>query len=144
MEIKVKRIDSTVPLPRYEKDAAGFDFYCGIGMTILPKQIVAIPSNTAMKIPKGYMLLVVPRSSTPKRKGLTMPNSVGVVDPYFCGDTDEIQLIFQNVTDKPVRVKKGEKIAQGIIIKYISAKFVEVDNLGRSSRKKYDYSTDIS
>lgn len=73
-----------------------------------------------------------------------MPNSVGIIDPYFCGDADEIQLIFQNITDSPVRVKKGEKIAQGIIIKYVSAKFVEVSKLGRSTRKKYDYSTAIS
>lgn len=141
MDIKIKRFDSTIRLPRYEKNAAGLDFYCRTGVTILPKQIVAIPSNVAMKIPKGYFLLIVPRSSTPKRKGLTMPNSVGVIDPYYCGDEDEIQLIFQNITDKPVHLKKGEKIAQGILIKSITASLIEVDKLGKSLRKKYGYST---
>lgn len=139
MIVKVKRIDSSIPLPKYEKDAAGFDFYCRETIKIHPKQIVAIPSNVVIQIPKGYVLLVIPRSSTPKRKGLVMPNSVGVIDPFFSGDNDEIKLIFQNITDTPTVVRKGEKVAQGILVKCELVDFHELQKLRKTKRKSFNY-----
>ncbi len=112
MKINLKRFDKTIPLPKYEKGAAGFDFFCRKNTYIKPQEIKPILSNVAISLPKDCVLFVVPRSSTLKRKRLIMPNSVGVIDPFYCGDDNEIMLIFQNITNKTVYLKKGEKLAK--------------------------------
>lgn len=139
MKIDIKRFDDTIPLPRYEKGAAGFDFFCRTNVSIKPKEIKAVPANIAFVIPNGYVLLIISRSSTPTRKGLVMPHSVGVLDPFFCGDDNETKLIFQNITDKAVSIKKGDKLAQGVLVKYETAIFNEAKKLKKSTRKNCSY-----
>lgn len=139
MEIKIKRFNKKIPLPKYEKDAAGFDFFCRTNVSIKPKEIKALPANIAFVIPKGYVLFILPRSSTPTRKGLVMPHSVGVLDPFYCGDDNEAKLIFQNITNKTVSIKKGDKLAQGILIKYELVVFKEVEKLKKSKRHNCSY-----
>ena len=138
MKIRVKRFDKKIPLPKYEKLAAGFDFVCRRGATVKPREIKAIPGNIAFEVPDGYVLLIVPRSSTAKRFGLLMPHSIGISDPFYRGDDNEIMLIFCNFTNKPATVKQGDKIAQGILIKFEKAEFKEVNKLNKSIRKKWD------
>jgi dUTP pyrophosphatase len=146
MDIKIKRFDKSVRLPTYEKKAAGFDFFCRIGTTIKPGEVKPVPSNIAMEIPDGYVLLIIPRSSTPFRLGISMPNSLGVIDPFYFGDDNEIMLIFYNFTNKPVTIKKGERLAQGILVKYEQLNFKEVDSLKKSARKKWsvDHKRNVS
>ncbi len=139
MKLKIKRFDQDIPLPQYDKNAAGLDLFSRSEMTIEPGEIKGIPSNVAMEIPKGYMLLVVSRSTTPTRRGLVMPHSVGVIDPFFNGDDNEILLIFQNITDKPVTVEKGAKLAQGILVKFENIELEEVEKLENSGVKNVDY-----
>ncbi|MFZ2226017.1 MAG: dUTP diphosphatase [Candidatus Moraniibacteriota bacterium] len=139
MDINVKRFSAELPLPKYEKGAAGFDLFCGINASIGPNEIRAIPANIAMSVPRGYVLLIIPRSSTPTRKGLVMPHSMGVVDPYFCSEESEIKLIFQNITNKAVKIRKGDKLAQGIIVKCEMATFNEVDKFKKTRRKVCTY-----
>ncbi|MDP3957771.1 MAG: dUTP diphosphatase [bacterium] len=137
MKIPTKRFDESLPLPKYEKQAAGFDFICRAGATLKPSEITAIPANLALAIPEGYVLLIVPRSSTPSSFGLMMPHSVGVLDPYYSGDKNEIVLLLQNFTKKAVRVKKGDILAQGILIKYERVEFDEKKKLKSSTRGKW-------
>ena len=137
MQIKIKRFDKTLPLPKYEKLAAGFDIYTRQGATFLPGEIKALPSNLAIQLPDEYVLMIFPRSSTPNRLGLVMPHSVGIIDPFYKGDDNEIMLVFQNITNHKVKVKKGDKLAQGIILKYEKARFIEVDSLPKSSRPRW-------
>ena len=139
MKINVKRFDKTLSLPRYEKNAAGFDFTCRTGVSIKPGEIVAVPANIAISVPTGYVLLAFSRSTTPTRKGLVMPHSVGVIDPFFCGDDNEIKLIFQNITKETVRIVKGDKLAQGVLMKIETAIFNEVDRLKKSTRQNCSY-----
>lgn len=138
MKLKIKRFDKKIPLPKYEKLAAGFDFYLPKGVTFGPGETKAVDSNIAAEIPEGYFLMVVPRSTTFKRFGLVMPHSMGIIDPMYFGDDNEIVLLFQNPSDKTVRVSKGAKIAQGILIKYEKAEFQEVKKLRKSKRAKWD------
>lgn len=135
MKIQTKRFDKSLPIPAYEPGAAGFDFVCRETVTIKPREMKTIPSNVAMKIPKGNVLLVVPRSSTAHRLGLSMPHSIGVVDPFYSGDDNEIVLLFYNFTNKTTTVKRGDKIAQGLLIKAGSVQFDEVTKLGKSRIK---------
>lgn len=135
--MRIKRFDKKLPLPRYEKMAAGFDFYCVKNTTIKPGEIKALPSNIALGIPEGYALFVLPRSSTPSRHGLMMPHSIGLIDPFYHSDNDEIILQFFNFTRKPAKIKKGDKIAQGVLTKYEKVEFEEIDKLSGKGRGKW-------
>lgn len=134
MRIKVKRFDKKLPLPKYEKQAAGFDLTCRKGMTLKPRETKVMPLNIAMQIPDGYFVLIAPRSSTFSRLGLEVPNSVGVIDPFFRGNDNEINILFRNVTEKPVKIRKGDRLVQGILIKYEKVEFAEADKLPKSRR----------
>ena len=141
MKLKAKRFDKSLPLPSYEDLAAGFDFYCRETVVINPKETAAIPANLALEIPEGFFLLVSPRSSTWSRYGLIMPHSNGIIDPFYRGIDHEIMLQFYNLSDKPVTVQKGDRIAQGLLIKYEKAEFEEVgEQLGKSKVIKWGLS----
>jgi dUTP pyrophosphatase len=62
-----------------------------------------------IEAPEGHFLLIASRSSTPKKKGLVIPQSVGIVDRDYSGPEDEIKLQVMNITDKPVEVKKANE-----------------------------------
>ena len=126
MEVFVKRIDNELELPKYESDGAvGFDLICRETMQIDPNSIKLIPSNLIVKVPKEYMLMLAPRSSLFKKKGLIMPNSVGIIDQDYCGDGDELLLQVYNITKEIVKINRGEKLGQGIFVKIKKVKFNE-------------------
>ena len=134
MKLKIKRIDKSLPLPDYEKDAACFDFVCREDVIINPSQLVLVPTNSVIKLPLGYSMLLISRSSTPIKKGLMVANGVGVLDSFFSGDKDEIMIECFNFTDKPVEVKRGERIAQGMIVKFETAEWEEVESMDDRGR----------
>ena len=140
MRIKVKRVDKSLPLPEYERGAACLDFICRETTVVKPGEIKLVPSNTVVKIPRGYALLIFACSSTPLRKGLVLANGVGVVEPFFCGGKDEIVFEFLNVTNENVGVERGETLAQGMIIKYETVEWEEVEKMGEKGRGGYKVS----
>lgn len=135
MKISIQRIDTTLPLPEYASiGAVGFDFVTRVTTKIEPNAIALVPGNVIVKVPEGYALLVLPRSSLPRKKGLVCPHSIGVIDCDYHGPKDEIMVQVQNVTDKPVTVQRGERIAQGIFVKTEKAEWTEVDDHGAETR----------
>lgn len=135
MKIKVKRIDKKIELPFFTtKGAIGFDFHARETVTIKKGEIGFIPLNLIFKVPKGYGLFIFSRSSVPFKKGLIVANSVGVIDQDYCGETDELKLCVLNVSGKSVVVDKGERIAQGVIMKIEKPTFVEVSKMNKKSR----------
>jgi dUTP pyrophosphatase len=117
MRVAITRVDPSLPLPGYATEgAAGFDFYCRETVEVAPGAIATIPSNAIIAVPDGYVLFVALRSSTPRTKGLIIPNGVGVVDRDYCGPDDEIGIIVYNLTSQPVTVERGERIAQGLLM----------------------------
>ncbi len=137
MKLKTKRIDKSLELPKYEKGAACFDFVCREDATIKPKEIKLVPSNSVIKVPVGYSILIFSRSSTPLRKGLMLANGVGVLDSFYCGDKDEIMLEFMNISNKIVEIKRGEKLAQGMLIKHETVEWEEVEKMEDKGRGGY-------
>jgi len=126
MKVRIKRIDSTLPLPTYSTPGSvAFDLYSRVDTTVAPKTIERIPTNIIVETPEKYMLVVVPRSSTPKRKGLSIPQGIGIVDQDYCGPNDEILLQFYNFTDQPVTIEKGERLGQAVFIRIDKAEFAE-------------------
>jgi dUTP pyrophosphatase len=135
MKVKIKRVDKSLPLPVYETaGSVGFDILAREDITVPPKMIARIPSNFIVRVPDGYMLMIVPRSSTPVKKSLVMPHSIGILDNDYCGPNDEMLIQVYNFSEKSVRVIKGEKIAQGIFVKVGKAEWEEVGEMNEKSR----------
>ncbi len=135
MAIRVQRLDKSLPLPKYEtQGSVGFDLLAR-ETTMIPKgTIVLIPANVIVETPPGYMLVIASRSSTPKKKGLSQPHGIGIIDQDYCGPSDEIKIQMYNFSDKDVTVEKGEKIAQGVFVHVSKFEFEEVDEIKKGSR----------
>ena len=135
MIAKIKRIDTSLPLPKYETSGSvGFDFFCRESITIFPKRIELIPGNVIIQIPAGYMLMITLRSSTPQKYRLIMPHGVGIIDCDYCGPNDEILIQVMNITEDPVTVNRGDRIAQGIFVKVDRTSWLEVMEIQQESR----------
>lgn len=134
MKVNIKRIDKSLPIPEYKtKGSVGFDFYARKETLVLPNETKLVPLNIIFKVPKGYILFLVPRSSTPK-KGLMIPNSPGTIDQDYHGEEDELRLWVYNFSKKSVTIEKGERICQGLLVKVGIAKFSEANNMNKKSR----------
>lgn len=132
MEVKIRRIDDSLPLPKYYSDGAvAFDVYARTDTVVLPHSVARIPTNLVIEVPKGYLLYLKDRSSTATR-GLFA--TAGIVDQDFCGPEDEILFQVYNYTGEKVKVDRGERIAQGILIKIAVAQWLEVENLRPTTR----------
>ncbi|MBI3626703.1 dUTP diphosphatase [Candidatus Uhrbacteria bacterium] len=135
LKVKIKRIDKDLPLPIYQTaGSVAVDLYARTDYTVKPKEIVLIPGNIIVQPPAGYFFVIVARSSLPRKKGLVVPQAVGIVDADFCGEKDEILLQMMNITDAPVEVKRGERIAQGFFMKSDRIEWQEVDQMASDSR----------
>jgi len=134
MKVRITRVDKTLPLPEYHTEGAvAFDLYSRVDDTLAPKERKLVPANFVIEVPKGHVLLIAARSSTPK-KGLMLANSVGIIDQDFHGPDDEFRLWLYNVTDAPVEVKRGDRIAQALIVPIVKAEFEEVEKIKDESR----------
>lgn len=135
MNARIKRIDPTLPLPRYATaGAVAFDLCARETTEIAPGATARVPCNVVIEVPPGYALIVASRSSTPVRKGLLKANGIGIIDQDYCGDGDEIQALFYNVTDSPVVVERGERIAQALLVPAPRVTWVEVTSLDADDR----------
>lgn len=135
MQVEITRIDPSLPLPSYgTQGAAGFDLYSRVDAKISPSDIALLPSNLIIRVPDGFVLLVTLRSSTPRRKGLIMPNGVGVIDSDYCGPSDEIAIQVMNMSDSTAKVERGERLAQGLLVPIATCTWIEVDAAHRPDR----------
>jgi dUTP pyrophosphatase len=135
MHVSIQRVDTTLPLPSYASaGAAAFDFVTRETTVIEPGQTALVPGNIIVKVPEGFVLLIAPRSSLPRKKGLVFPHSVGIIDQDYHGPKDEVMVQVKNVTDAPVTVERGERIAQGLFVPIAVAQWTEVEAHGAESR----------
>ncbi len=119
--------DSKINLPvRKTKLSAGYDFEAAEDTVVSAFKRGDAPTLIKTGI-KAYMeedevLYLYNRSSNPKKKGLILANSVGVVDADYYGNPDNdghIMFAFYNIKDEDVEIKKGEAIGQGVFAKYL-------------------------
>ena len=133
--VKIKLFDPELPVPEYKTaDAAGFDLYARENMTVEAGKVVMVPLNIALEIPTNYWLLIAARSSLYK-KGLHLINGVGVGDPDYCGDTDEYRLLVHNFSSEDVKITRGERLAQGILMPRLQADFELVKSLAHNQNR---------
>ena len=134
--IKIKYIDEEVQKLRYIGGADHsnwIDMRAGETLTMLPGDFRLISLNCCVELPDGYEAIVAPRSSTFKKFGLIMTNSIGVIDSSFCGNEDIWR--FPALAMRKTTIYKGDRICQFRIIKrQPDIIFEEVDNLDNPSR----------
>jgi len=132
LEIKVKRLDPDLPIPRKATDgSSGFDIYSRVDQIINPGEFKGIPAGIVLEIPKGYEVQVRPRSGLALKHGIGILNSPGTIDSDYRG---EVVVILFNLSKEPFGVKKGDRIAQIVPVKLPEVKLVEADNLTETSR----------
>ena len=95
---------------RPERHGAMFDLAASEDVKLREEEVKVIPLGIRMKLPEGYFGLVVPRSSTCMKYGILMANSVGVIEPDYCGDNDVWGFVAYAVRD--TAIAKGTRIAQ--------------------------------
>lgn len=130
MELKIKRIDKTLPIPEYlKKTDAAIDLRSSIDCVILPKEHKTISSGIAVEIPKGYFGSVRDRSGLAAKFGIhTM---AGVIDSGYRG---EIGIVLINLGKEAFKISKADRIAQLIIQPVLQPDIVEVEELSDSDR----------
>ena len=130
MRLKIKRLDPAISLPiPATAGAAGFDLAAACDVEIPPRAIRLIGTGLVIGVPDGHFLGIFARSSTPLKKGLMVANGVGVIDADYCGPDDEIKIQVLNITDAPVTVSRGDRLAQGIVLPCPRIEWDEVDEM---------------
>ena len=139
---RIRRLRPDVTLPAYQTaESAGFDLAASEDVTIEPGEVALVPTGLVIEVPHGHFLGVFARSSTPLKRGLMVANGVGVVDPDYSGPADEVKIEVVNFTRQPVRVAKGDRIAQGLFIPVVQARWTEADEIRSASRGGFGSTT---
>ncbi len=135
MRLTIKRLQADVSLPAPATTrAAGFDLAAAADVEIPPRTIKLVGTGLVIAVPDGYFLGIFARSSTPLKRGLMVANGVGVIDPDYSGPDDEIKMQLLNFTDAPVKISKGDRLAQGIILPCQPVTWGEVAEISATSR----------
>ena len=117
---RVKGIEFEMP-KRSTKYSAGYDFINPEEVTIEPGTISYVKTGIKANMYRNEALILVNRSSNPKKKGLILANGIGLVDADYYNNPDnegEIAFAFMNITDEPITIQAGEKLGQGFFINY--------------------------
>jgi dUTP pyrophosphatase len=135
MRLKIKRLQSAVGLPEPASGgAAGFDLAAAADIEIPARSIRLVGTGLVIAVPDGHFLGIFARSSTPLKRGLMVANGVGIIDSDYCGPDDEIKIQVLNITDAPVKVARGDRLAQGIVLPCPRVEWDEVVDISQPSR----------
>jgi dUTP pyrophosphatase len=130
MQLKIKRLYPGIGLPEPATGgAAGFDLAAAADLEIPPRAIRLVGTGLVIGVPEGYFLGIFARSSTPLKRGLMVANGVGIIDSDYCGPADEIKIQVLNITDAPVTVARGDRLAQGIVLPCPRVEWEEVEEM---------------
>lgn len=133
LPVKITRVHPDAVLPPYStKGAAGFDIALVADLTVPARGAADAPSGLVFQTPPGYALFILERSSTYRKTGLMLANSVGLLDEDFRGPTDQLILQFFNPGDHEITIPKGTRIAQGVFLPVMRAAWEEAEAQGES------------
>ena len=126
--------DGDIPLPRYmTPHAAGMDICAAVKelVTIMPGEIILVPSGFAISLPPGFEAQIRPRSGLAVKHGITLINAPGTIDADYRG---EVKIALVNLGKTAFTIQRGDRIAQMVIHTVCQAKFELVDSLEDSER----------
>jgi dUTP pyrophosphatase len=133
VKIKIKRLDESIPLPKYKHpgEDAGMDLCSREAGILNPGEYKLFKTGLAIALPRGHAGFVNPRSGLALNYGITVLNADGVIDPGYRG---EIGVTLINHGQEPFKVEKGARIAQLIVQKYEEVSWQEVEDLSLTER----------
>lgn len=135
VDVLLTRLDPGVPMPAYARPGdAGADLVTTEDVLLGPGERALVGTGVAVALPPGHAGFVHPRSGLAARTGLTVVNAPGTVDAGYRG---EIRVCLLN-TDRaePIRLRRGDRIAQLVVQRVETARFVEVSALPESARDR--------
>lgn len=109
---------------RSTQHSAGYDFVAAETITIDPGAIKLVPTNVKAYMQEGEVLYLYDRSSNPRKRGIVLSNSVGVIDRDYYGNPDNdgnIHAQFTNITNDVVTIEKGTAMMQGVFMPFLLA-----------------------
>lgn len=133
MDLPFQRLDPEAVLPEQAHPGdAGLDLRSTIDVEVGPGERVMVPTGLAVAIPDGYAGLVLPRSGLASRHGLTMANAPGLIDAGYRGEV--ICAVVNLDRGAAVKIAKGDRVAQLVIVAVPDVRPASVDELPRSTR----------
>ncbi len=129
------RESSDLPLPAYHSDlAAGLDVAAAIDgeITLAPGEIKVIPSGFSLTIPEGHEVQIRPRSGLAIKHGITVVNSPGTIDADYRG---EVRIGLINLGGGPFVIRRGDRIAQMVMVPVSRVVIKVVDQLSETGRQ---------
>jgi dUTP pyrophosphatase len=135
LQIEVTRVPGRgepLPLPRHQTEgSAGMDLRADEPVVLAPLERKLVPTGLRIAIPPGYEGQVRPRSGLALKLGVTCVNSPGTVDSDYRG---EIAVVLINLSQQPVTLARGERIAQLVVARYQPSELMEVAELPDTAR----------
>lgn len=133
MKAKIKYHDGA---SRIERHGAMWDMAASETVTLRKGEVRIIPLGVSMKLPSGFMGVLVPRSSTCLKSGIMMANSVGIIENDYAGNNDVWGFVAYAIRDTVI--EQGTRIAQFMPVRYADdIEFEEVDSMGCADRGGY-------
>ena len=132
--VPVKILRPNAKLPTYGSEfAAGADLYACLDtpVTIQPHETFLVPTGLSLELPVGWAGMVHARSGMATKRDLAPANKVGVID---CDYRGEVMVSLHNHGSQPQTVEPGERIAQLVIMPYLTAQFFEAEELSDTVR----------
>ena len=134
--VKIQRLPHNLdlPLPRkMSENSSGFDLMAAVDepVDIPPGDTAIIPTGIALGIPPGYEGQVRPRSGLAARHGLSIPNAPGTIDADYRG---EVKVILINLGRETITLKRGDRIAQLVIMPVPRVVLEETGELDSTAR----------
>jgi dUTP pyrophosphatase len=133
LELPFKRLSADASLPRIARPGdAGLDLASAVDVVVGPGERAMVPTGVAVVIPEGHAGLVLPRSGLASRRGLTLANSPGLIDAGYRG---EVTCAVVNLDrERPVEIRRGDRIAQLVVVAVPAVEPVWVEELPASER----------
>lgn len=134
MTVNYKKLTKTAKEPtRGSEYSAGFDLYADIeeDIVIRPHETIKVGTGLAFELPENTFGAIFARSGIATKQGLRPSNCVGVCDADYRG---EYIVALHNDTSIPQIIKPQERIAQMVLLPYISMEFNEVEMLSETVR----------
>jgi dUTP pyrophosphatase len=133
LDVLIQRLDTGIEPPQYAHPGdAGADLRSTVDVDLAPGERAVVPTGIAMALPLGYAAFVQPRSGLAARSGLSIVNAPGTIDAGYRG---EIKVCLVNLDPvAPIRLRRGDRIAQLVIQAVEQASFRVVEDLPDSVR----------
>lgn len=134
VNVRFRRVSPLAHVPtRGSEKAAGYDLYAALGepVTIAPHETVKIDTGLQFEIPDGYFAAIYARSGIASKEGLRPANCTGVCDSDYRGN---YIVALHNDSETTRTVEPGERIAQMVVIPYLSVRFEEAGSLTDTER----------